>query len=72
MAIIKMSAGNPPKLESILTPSTPAKLIMIKATAPMVSPQITLMNFGGDGVSGEMPVELIPPMASVFESAAVT
>ena len=69
---IKNKAGKPPKLEAILTPSIPELVIIIKATAPMVMPQVTLINKEGSGLSGEMPVELKPLMAEVLESEAVT
>ena len=59
-------AGNPPKFEIILIPSTPAKLTMIHATSPIILPQNTFKTV--DEVSL---VELTDAMAVVFESAEV-
>ncbi len=43
---IKIKAGNPPRLDSIFTPSIPEKEIMTHATKPMINPQRILMALG--------------------------
>ncbi len=71
-AVKSKSAGNPPKFDSILIPSTPAAFIMIKAVAPISTPQIILRNIGAEADSALIFLVLMALMASVFESAAVT
>ena len=70
--IIKNKAGKPPRLEIIRTPSMPEFISIIKATTPIVIPQMTLIPNEGSGLSGEIPVELSPLIAEVLESEAVT
>ena len=65
-------AGRPPKFDNIRMPSMWAKLIMIQAIRPIITPQTILIILPGSGLSGEIPVELSPPIAEVLESAAVT
>jgi len=45
---------------------------MINVTAPINTPQITLMKIGASGFSGVMPLEDMALIADILESAAVT
>ena len=72
ITINKINETKPPIVEIIFTPFTPAKLIIIKAVAPMIPPQIIFNQTGDFSAKNPKPRVLKALIASVFESAAVT